>query len=1388
MIYKPSNCHPFASAIDITKTFLELEQRSNSWVWKKPEAVYLTGKVETDNNLVIGYRVRLYMDGKKIFESDNVSPMSELPRFDEDKTINTGKNGTYFAIPFFQSTGTYNTVARNVVTQSYNAMYLTGSTQALSDVFSPSFNCDYVISSATIGEMTTSDFDNATSWVVNGASITPRPDLTWDGKLNGGYTVTIDDIICFYKAYGGYGQLFLCRLSSNPLGLTVLKTITSGTAYSAAIHIRKGKYCGVYGYDASAAGSVSFVENVDWANVFYALGFPWPNSKTALAGFDGAQLSWEVVLYQGPEDYKELLYNADYDYQPNYFVEDIESKYHNMKVTSGTVLGSCAQRLHLACANETMLPGENMQTVPVLQNTFCELFDSIDDTNRLTPSFLIGSFDASLGMAYPKDGYLSDVTLNDFRAGVSGEVMARFFKYSSNVEDALSNEKVDVCYDAITGNYDGFLNTLDPRDAIKPNSVIDGVTLSRGQRVLWNTNFENGKYNGIWVVEDAGEKPSRPADGDNWADYIGKITLVSGGNTFAGRVYESTAGAGSYELGLVGLFFREQTPIVLFSLPSSDYEEVEAVFPDTDVTNYMAFSWPAPTMVHLETRPLPVPTGTESVVIISGTREGKFMTDNRYVLRICLRDNRNPYAVLNLTGATPSSELPSGFSWLEIYEIKDLVESAAHWHLWVGARELSLDTPIQKAVSGAYAGCYFGVTKESSKVHYLTLDSSVYAAKVLFNSSTRTFISPSVSVESHQLLCLKNGATVKFGQHSPATSIIPIDRFVSKFNYINHGALYGSPLPPEKNESAVPSTPYSYDVVSCFRVSDQNGFTCVDPLVPYMESLNYAGYSIFTDAYCFQGDGKAWSSARLVLKIGDDPEKWQDTDWFHDGNLDTEFLGIDSGRVPHIIMYAKDSEGRITSSEQTVTVYSDGPYKDSAYSGVFPGTLTAEPDCTTQSVMITYTPAVSYSAWSEGLPVEQNGTYDVYRRDYADIKKTYACDGSLSSEGETAVLEGMWEPVAFGVDGPSVRDFNVKQGHSYQYAILPRIGASLKVERTYASGSPKVDLNTRIESEEAYIGFDRYLYDFSLSFSKDVSAYDGNGSPITITSATPSYAGTTVSGNLDNAYLAIKFSAPISLIYPIRFDIRLSQSQRHSCSARVIFTSYNEFTVEPLDDSYGWRTKLLANGGDPVYVQWDAWSLTELEEVDPSSCFENPAVRHPILRKAYKANLDRIWLFRYDAEPGSQSINLTKGEISTLGRYTRFSSGSLNAEGGEMSAWLGSEVVPGYRNGYMERRRSTIWDPVATNEAAAMLAAFRAMVASDKPKLLKDRKGRSWIVQVSGGSSTTMDNFVGTPTKISFSWKEIASTGPYVAIWGDGDELPPLDRDGEWKPNLVLTS
>ena len=66
-----------------------------------------------------------------------------------------------------------------------------------------------------------------------------------------------------------------------------------------------------------------------------------------------------------------------------------------------------------------------------------------------------------------------------------------------------------------------------------------------------------------------------------------------------------------------------------------------------------------------------------------------------------------------------------------------------------------------------------------------------------------------------------------------------------------------------------------------------------------------------------------------------------------------------------------------------------------------------------------------------------------------------------------------------------------------------------------------------------------------------------------------------------------------------------------------------------------------------------------------------------------------------------------------------------------------------------------------------MLKAWKAFAYSKNPKLLKDMKGQSWIVQLESPTCTTNNYIYGHPTQISFSWKQIASRDGAV-IYGDG--------------------
>ena len=194
----------------------------------------------------------------------------------------------------------------------------------------------------------------------------------------------------------------------------------------------------------------------------------------------------------------------------------------------------------------------------------------------------------------------------------------------------------------------------------------------------------------------------------------------------------------------------------------------------------------------------------------------------------------------------------------------------------------------------------------------------------------------------------------------------------------------------------------------------------------------------------------------------------------------------------------------------------------------------------------------------------------------------------------------------------------------------------------------------------------------------------------------------------------------------------------------------------PLDESY--------RRGDIFRTNWGEWSLTELIPI-PNE--ENI----PIIKKSYKADINNIWLFKFGLETGAQTQNLSKNEINTLGAYSKVGYGVKNYISGDVSCYLGSEIVPYNSEGYIERLRGAIRQPLSTNERIKMLNQWRSIAYSKNPKLLKDMKGQSWIVQIFSNSNTPHTNYHNQPDKISFSWKQIESVDNCI-IYGEGDSIP----------------
>lgn len=220
-----------------------------------------------------------------------------------------------------------------------------------------------------------------------------------------------------------------------------------------------------------------------------------------------------------------------------------------------------------------------------------------------------------------------------------------------------------------------------------------------------------------------------------------------------------------------------------------------------------------------------------------------------------------------------------------------------------------------------------------------------------------------------------------------------------------------------------------------------------------------------------------------------------------------------------------------------------------------------------------------------------------------------------------------------------------------------------------------------------------------------------------------------------------------------------------------------------------YATDTTSTSGSPaanvIGLGFPCWSLTELTEVT-GDIAETPTIKH-----VYKADMNNIWLLKFGAETGAETQNISRSEIQTLGTYPKYSQGQLNAGSGTISCWLGSEVIPfDGEGGYIERLRPAIDDPASTystNQGAAMLKAWKKFVYSKNPKLLKDMKGQSWIVQIDGASATASNYIYGQPTQISFSWKQVASRDSAVIYAEGATSVASQNQIGSrWNPVYVI--
>ena len=171
-----------------------------------------------------------------------------------------------------------------------------------------------------------------------------------------------------------------------------------------------------------------------------------------------------------------------------------------------------------------------------------------------------------------------------------------------------------------------------------------------------------------------------------------------------------------------------------------------------------------------------------------------------------------------------------------------------------------------------------------------------------------------------------------------------------------------------------------------------------------------------------------------------------------------------------------------------------------------------------------------------------------------------------------------------------------------------------------------------------------------------------------------------------------------------------------------------------------------------VSTNWQEWSITELHPVDNTM-------------KSFTVSPEDVWLFNLNISTGEQSQNITRNEVQTLGTYPRISQGKANYIKGNVSCLLGKDVISlgealknGFdvkHGGYIEMRKYI--NSITSNQRVDMLKAWRKLVMSSNPKLLKDREGQSFLVTISNSTNKPMDSVKFQPNTISFSWTQIGT-------------------------------
>lgn len=732
-VYKATYCYPFLTSVDARVATIIGTSGA------KP-ASYLKCKIDTSNKNITGYRIRLIdSDNNQIFpiegQEGKISPISELGQ--DSNGNNTGVNGTFLNIPFFQN---YHTDHR--LKTSYNNIYYKGD-----------YLVDYLISDIPDG--TKEDMDDVSNWSYNSTYYVLTYN-NWSSISSGSETISINGDC----PIGGQLVLFKDVEDSTYNGIYKITTRTIDDEEQIVLELVEPDYGttvitkGNYHNKIVTSDSSSYYTGPIWQccdNSGNLIDIPNLYINT--------NIKWEITLYQGAGD-ETLADPLEITY------DNLSNEEYDMVMTSGKILGSTPERIQISNIDDiedTMLPSANDEVL-VLQTRWIQLESSpTPNNNNQGIRAYVQTYDSIYGHVYPSTDSLSSYA-------VDSASTCKFYKHSNNQEDILDTDIVKVGINNVDVDIRHYTESGNNFLYIANFSDLTGYSLTDGDSVLLtgqSENQENGVYTYYESPGDINEhRLRRHYSYSNWASYIGKVIYCIGGD-WAGQNVESLAQSGTYTLWNPlqnvedgnSLIFKQEQPILLFRKGINytvDYYYGSSVSGTTITTTALDSEKVSNSMIGQKILSYDRKIFTITNVVYS---------DNTYTLTLELKETiaSEDFRVLFNHGKICGGN---------VYHITDSE--------------------------------YISITSST------TPDYNLYTAKILKNTTTKTYISPYINISKNMKLKVYSGEVPQW---------VTITGFNKTTWCITHSALSEPFLSYSLNDSNIP---YKYDIRSFFKTSDEN--------------------------------------------------------------------------------------------------------------------------------------------------------------------------------------------------------------------------------------------------------------------------------------------------------------------------------------------------------------------------------------------------------------------------------------------------------------------------------------------------------------------------------------------------------------------------------------